>query len=212
MIEIADLRHAFRGREVLRLPEWRVADGASMLVLGASGSGKSTLLNILAGVLRPDEGRVEIAGRDIAVMSEAARDKFRGEAIGVVFQSLHLIPALSVYGNIRLASHLSGKSWEEARAQAMLERLGVSHRANAKPRALSRGEAQRAAIARALITKPKLLLADEPTSALDDANAREVVALLREEASALGATMVIATHDARLRDAFENQLVLEARG
>lgn len=195
----------------MRLPAWRVADGDAMLVLGASGSGKSTLLNILAGVLRPDAGRVEIAGRDIAAMSEAARDKFRGSAIGVVFQSLHLIPALSVYGNMRLAAHLSGAEWHEARARAMLERLRLRHRAEAKPRALSRGEAQRAAIARALITRPKLLLADEPTSALDDANAREVVALLKEEADAASATMVIATHDARLRDEFEHQLVLETR-
>lgn len=210
MIAVEGLQCAYEGRVVLAIDHWRVAEGAASLVLGPSGSGKTTLLHALAGVLRPQAGQVLIDGCNITALAGAALDRFRGAHIGVVFQNIHLIPALTVRGNLRLAAQLSRSADAETRIEPMLERLGLIHRADAKPRQLSRGEAQRAAIARALLPRPKVLLADEPSSALDDGNAAELVALLKEEAQAAGATMVIATHDQRLRKAFEARLELAA--
>ncbi len=210
MIAVEGLRHAYEGHTVVELASWSVARGATGLVLGASGSGKSTLLHILAGLLTPSAGRVLIDGQDLSALRGRARDQFRADRIGVVFQNLHLVPVVSVAANVELAARLAGRSQADARdrARALLDRLGLSHRAHAKPRALSRGEAQRAAIARALAARPQLLLADEPTSALDDANAATVVEMLRDAAAQDGASMVIATHDQRLRDAFADRLEL----
>lgn len=208
MIVVEGLRCAYGERTVLSVDRWEVGEGEARLVIGPSGCGKSTLLHALAGVLRPQTGRVVIGGQDLTALSGAALDRFRGAQIGVIFQDIHLIPALTVRGNLALAAKLSKSAGALERIDPLLERLGLTHRANAKPRDLSRGEAQRAAIARALAPRPKVLLADEPSSALDDANAAALIALLKDEAKSVGATMVIATHDQRLRDVFEERLEL----
>ncbi|MDX2238049.1 MAG: ATP-binding cassette domain-containing protein [Hyphomonadaceae bacterium] len=182
----------------LQPPDWSLPAGATALLVGPSGSGKSTLLNVAAGLLAPAAGRVLVDGVDIAALKPAARDRFRGARIGVVFQSLRLVQALSVADNLALALALAGRKPDPARIRDTLARLGLAALARRRPRALSIGEMQRAAIARAVIARPTLILADEPTSALDDANAEAAFALLRAEAQACGASLLIATHDARL--------------
>lgn len=210
-VAISGLRFDAGGRRILDLPDWSVAAGEQALLLGPSGSGKTTLLNLLAGLLRPTAGKVSVAGRDLAGLRPAALDMFRGRQVGIVFQSLHLVAALTVAGNLRLARYLARLPNDEADIGRLLDRLGLGDKAAARPADLSQGEAQRAAIARALVNSPTLLLADEPTSALDDANCDRVVELLRRQASDLGATLLIATHDQRLKDVFPDRLDLPAR-
>lgn len=210
-VAVSGLRFDAGGRRILDLPDWSVAPGEQALLLGPSGSGKTTLLSLLAGLLRPTAGSVAIAGRDLAGMRRAELDVFRGRQVGIVFQSLHLVGALSVAGNLRLARYLAKLPVDGGDIGRLLDALGIADKATALPAALSQGEAQRVAIARALINAPALLLADEPTSALDDANCHQVVELLRRQAAAHGATLLIATHDQRLKDVFPNRLDLPAR-
>jgi putative ABC transport system ATP-binding protein len=180
------------------------------LLLGPSGSGKTTLLHAIAGLIRPSAGAVIVDGQDVSALKSAGADRFRGRTIGFVFQTLRLVRALTVEQNLALALNLAGKPADRARIAAALDRLGVGSLAGAKPARLSVGEAQRCAIARAVVTQPRLILADEPTSALDDRNADKAFALLQEEASACGAGLVIATHDSRLKTRLANRVELAA--
>lgn len=211
IVSIDQLRVARGGRIVLDVPAWSLAAGAHAVLLGPSGSGKTTLLHCIGGLIRPDAGRVKIAGRDLAGLSGGALDIFRGQTIGIVFQTLRLVRALTVTQNLQLALRLAGRTQDAARVRDTLSRLGVAHLADRKPHRLSVGEQQRAAIARAVVARPALILADEPTSALDDANAAAAAALLKAEAEAVGAGLVIATHDTRIAGAFAHVLRLEAR-
>jgi putative ABC transport system ATP-binding protein len=201
---------AYGGQPVLTVPSWAVATGQHSLILGPSGSGKSTLLHLIAGLLRPSRGRVLVAGQDLGALTAAELDAFRGRSIGIVLQRLHLIPALTVRDNLRLARALARLAPDRARIDALIADLGLAALAGTRPSRLSQGEAQRVAIARALVNCPILILADEPTSALDDANCTAVLALLRAQAEASGATLVIATHDARLKPYFGHRLELHA--
>lgn len=177
-----------------------IADGEHCLLIGPSGAGKSTLLNLICGFLTPLEGVVRVAGEEISRARERQRDAIRRRSIGVVFQSLRLVSALDVMANMLLAARLAERPVTRQAAREELARLGIADKADAMPSRLSQGEAQRAAIARALVTRPRLLIADEPTSALDDHNARAVIDLLLEVAATAGVTLVVATHDARLRE------------
>ncbi len=141
-------------------------------------------------------------------MRGAARDAFRAKHVGLVLQTLHLIPVISVRENLRLAQRLAGNAPDDARIDAVLEGLGVGELAPRKARSLSVGEAQRVAIARAAVNRPPLILADEPTSALDDANCAKAIELLLAQARACGATLVVATHDHRIRAHFTRELAL----
>jgi putative ABC transport system ATP-binding protein len=208
MLSIRELRHAYGGRTVLSVPAWDVPRGAASLIIGPSGSGKSTLIAALCGLLTPSSGSVKIAGEEITALPAARRDRFRARHIGLIPQTLHLIPVLDVRGNLRLARRFSGLGDDDAWLHACLERLGISHLAAHKARDLSVGEAQRVAIARAVIAKPPLILADEPTSALDDANCERALQLLLDQAAACDATLVIATHDQRIRERFDRRLEL----
>ncbi len=208
LVRLSGVRREFDGRVVIDIPEWTVAAGGHCLVLGPSGSGKTTLLNIIAGLLRPTAGTVSISGQDIGALGPGALDVFRGRHIGIVFQTLHLVSALSVADNLHLARYLAGLRRDEARLHGVLESLGIAGMAAARPRTLSQGEAQRVAIARAVINDPVIILADEPTSALDDGNATQVLNLLSQQADRCGATLVIATHDQRIRDRFDAVLEL----
>ena len=209
MLALHHVRHAYDGQTVLDLDALEVPQGGRLLVLGDSGSGKTTLLHVLAGVLRPDAGRVEVAGQDLYALSEAERDRFRGRHLGLVFQRLHLLGALTVAQNLRLAPALAGLPVEEARVREVLAVLDLSEKADAHPRALSVGQQQRVAIGRAVMNRPRVLLADEPTAALDDRRAAAVLDLLVSQAEAHGATLVVATHDRRIMDAFDTRLVLD---
>ena len=185
-----------------------VARGDHLLLLGPSGSGKTTLINLAAGLLTPDSGRVAVAGQTMPAGADA-RDALRRQHVGIVFQTLRLVSALGLADNLALAARLAGKPADDI--PRLLDELGLAHRAAARPRALSQGEAQRAAIARAVAARPTLLLADEPTSALDDANAATVARLLMDTAARHGSTLVIATHDARVRAHFDRVVELGAR-
>lgn len=208
LIAIENLRHRFGDRTVLALDRWSVAEGNHCLVLGPSGSGKTTLFNVLAGLIRPVEGKVTVADQDLVDLGPSALDRFRGRTIGMVFQTLHLVKALSVVDNLRLTRYLAGLGQDDPRIEKVLTALDVADRAEAKPRTLSQGEAQRVAIARAVVTEPRLILADEPTSALDDRSCGRVIDLLFDQARACGATLVVATHDSRLKDRFGERLDL----
>jgi putative ABC transport system ATP-binding protein len=190
------------------LPAWQVGAGETALLLGPSGSGKTTVLNALAGFVRPSAGRVRVAGQDIGALKAAALDRFRGATIGFVFQTLRLVRSLTLDQNLGLALRLAGKPLDKDRIRHALDRVGVGHLGHANVRRLSVGEAQRGAIARAIVTQPKLILADEPTSALDDDSAEAAFALLTGEAAALGASLIIATHDGRIKSRIANQLIL----
>jgi putative ABC transport system ATP-binding protein len=208
MISIRDLRHDYAGHTALALPAWDVGRGEATLVLGPSGSGKSTLLAIVAGLLVPSAGRVGVAGTDLASLGPAARDAHRARHVGLVPQTLHLIPVISVRENLRLARRLAQLAPDDAWIDTCFARLGIAHLAGRRAAEVSVGEAQRVAIARALVNRPALVLADEPTSALDDASCEKVARLLNEECRAIGAALVVATHDRRLRPHFDRQLEL----
>ena len=210
MVEVEALRHGHGSRDILDVPAWRVDAGERCLVAGPSGSGKSTLLHLLAGLATPRAGSVRVAGQDLADLSAAARDRFRGRTIGLLLQSFHLLDTLSVFDNVRLARHLAGLPEDRARCREVLDDLGVAEFGRAHPSTLSHGQAQRVALARAVVNRPAVILADEPTSSLDDESCERVAALIEAEAAKQGATLVVATHDSRLRDRFDRRLVLEA--
>ena len=182
--------------------------GDHALLLGASGSGKTTLLHIMAGLLQPTKGSAILKGNNLQKMDATTRDQFRGRHIGMVFQTLHLISALNVRDNLRLGGYLSGKPVADSRIMALLKKLEIETLAERFPHALSIGQAQRVAIARAVVNEPQFIFADEPTSALDDANAERTILLLKEQAKSCGASLVVATHDARIMPHFKHRLSL----
>jgi putative ABC transport system ATP-binding protein len=184
------------GREitVLRDTTFDLEPGAFLAITGPSGSGKSTLLGLLAGLDRPTRGRVVLDGRDLAALSEDERARVRAEAVGFVFQSFHLIPTLTARENIQVPLELRGEDGR-ARAEELLERVGLGDRGHHYPAQLSGGEQQRVAVARAFAHRPKILFADEPTGNLDAANGQNVIALLGELNRELGTTLVLVTHD-----------------
>src|SRR5512145_378831 len=208
MIAVRGLAHRYGAVEALRLSEWKVAQGERWLVLGASGSGKSTLLHALAGLITPTEGEVEVAGENVRRLEGARLDRWRSTTVGIVLQALHLVKHLSVRDNLRLAQYLAHVPQDDARIADTLGALGVGGKAARRPSELSQGEQQRVAIARAVLNRPKLLLADEPTANLDDQSALKVVDLLAEQAARHGATLVVATHDARVKGKFRERLEL----
>lgn len=211
MFALHDVSHSYAGTEVLRVPAWQAEQGAHWLLLGPSGSGKTTLLHILAGILRPGAGSVSVAGQALAALSAAGLDRFRGRNIGIVLQRLHLITSLTVMNNLLLAQQLAGMPQDRARARETLASVGMDGRAAAYPHQLSHGQAQRVAVARAVVNRPRLLLADEPTSNLDDAHCGQTLDLLETQARACGATLVIATHDQRIRARISRHYQLGAR-
>lgn len=210
MVELKSLTFAYPGERHLHFPDFSCAQGDQWLILGQSGTGKTTLLHLLAGLLKPQAGGIKIGATDLDELSETERDAFRGKNIGIIFQKTHLLGPLNVLKNLLAAQFFAHMPQKEERALALLERLQLSHKAKAKVQNLSEGERQRVGIARALINRPKLILADEPTSSLDDINCKQVVRLLKEEAAHQKATLLIVTHDARLKEEFEQHLILRA--
>ncbi|MEM9084572.1 MAG: ATP-binding cassette domain-containing protein [Pseudomonadota bacterium] len=201
---------SYEGRSVLQDVSFTLDTSESALLLGPSGSGKSSLLNIICGLQRPGQGRVTL-GEDAvtAASSSPSGDEVRRRHMGVVFQTLRLVSALSVKANLLLAQKLQNGAHDTALVDNTLEQLDIAHRAHARPFELSQGEAQRAAIARALVVKPTLLIADEPTSALDTANTEKVAHLLLELAGKAGASLLVATHDDRLKPYFKQTMTLD---
>jgi putative ABC transport system ATP-binding protein len=211
VFDLRNLRHAYDGAEVLQVEAWQVEQGSQWLVVGPSGSGKTTLLHILAGILQPIAGSVSIAGQDLMALKPAELDRFRGQRIGIVLQRLHLVPSLTVMNNLLLAQYLAGLSQDGVRVREVLASLDAAEKAGAYPHELSFGQAQRVAVARAVVNRPKLLLADEPTSNLDDERCAQAFGLLESQARACDATLVVATHDQRIKARMRNHYVLGAQ-
>jgi putative ABC transport system ATP-binding protein len=208
MIAVRNLEHRYAASRALSLAQWRAEPGSRWLILGPSGCGKTTLLHLLAGLIPVSSGELEVDGKNLRSLKGKDLDHWRGAHVGIVLQALHLIPHLSVHDNLRLAQHLARAPQRDAAIVEALAALGVADKASRRPHELSQGEQQRVAIARAVVNGPKLLLADEPTASLDDASAERSVALLLETAARSGATLVVATHDARVKPHFSNTLPL----
>lgn len=208
MLKLSGMRQRYGDRTVLALDRFEAAAGEHWLVLGASGSGKTTFLNLAAGLLPASEGVVEVDAADLAKLKGGALDRWRGRTVGIVPQKLHLVSSLTVAQNLALASYLAGLPENTGRVRSLLDELGLGDKASSRPHQLSHGQAQRVAVARAVMNRPKLLLADEPTSNLDDAACAAALDLLQSQARACGATLLVATHDQRARARFEKVLQL----
>lgn len=192
----------------MQYPDWEVAQGDHSLILGGSGCGKTTLLHLLAGLLRSQQGELVVAGTSLPSLGGAKLDSFRGKNIGLIFQKPHLINTLSVKDNLKLAQYLAHLPQDANRIEQVLSALDISGKANAKVYELSQGQQQRVAIARAVLNKPKVVMADEPTASLDDKNAFGVLDILEQQASDNQASLIIATHDQRIKDRIKTQLTL----
>jgi putative ABC transport system ATP-binding protein len=208
MIRIEQLTFAYPGGEfALSLPELRVDAGETVAIVGPSGSGKSTLLNLIAGVLRPDAGRIEVDETEVSALSDRRGRAFRARTIGFVFQDFGLLDYISARDNIlhpyRICAPLRLTAEIRARVEALAERLGVSQYLHRRPEALSHGERQRVAICRALLPAPRVILADEATGNLDPANKNAILDLLFEAVDTDGATLVAVTHDHELLPRFD---------
>ena len=208
MVKINGLTYNYSSEVQLRFPDFSLSKGEQALILGQSGCGKTTLLHLLSGLLKPNSGEVDVENENISKMSGAKLDSFRGANIGIVFQIPHFIEALTVKENLTLTQTLAGKSKNVDKVKTLLADLGVKSKLNAKLNALSVGEKQRISIARALVNSPALILADEPTSALDDENCDAVLKLVREQAKKYNSTLLIVTHDNRLKDQFDKRIEL----
>ncbi len=197
MLEARDVSLSYGLTPALRDVSLRIDAGASVALMGASGSGKSSLLHCLAGVIVPDAGRVLVDGTDITGLSDRDRSRLRLERMGVVFQFGDLVPELTLVENVMLPLQLLGRRTRSARARALelLDRLGIADLADSRTGAVSGGEAQRAAVARALAHEPAVVLADEPTGALDSVNAEAVLDALVVLARDTGAALLVVTHD-----------------
>ena len=198
MICTRSLRFAYPGGTTLAFPDVDVAQGAVLLLSGPSGCGKSTWLALVAALVQPTAGSLTVAGQTLDTIKSVAADAWRARAIGFLPQKLHLSAALNVYQNLAMAQWAAGQAKDASRIHAALQSLGVDALAQRKPGQLSGGQAQRVALARAVLLQPQVILADEPTASLDDEAAADAVGLLLRTAKTQGATLVIATHDARV--------------
>ena len=207
MIKTESLKFSYDGKKYFDFPDINLDSGENLLIIGNSGIGKTTLLHLLAGILKPESGSINISGTDISKFSDTELDKFRGDNIGIVFQKPHFISSLTINENLKLAQYLS-RSKTSGDAKKILESLNIKDKYQQKPNQLSEGEKQRASIALALINSPNLILADEPTSSLDDFNCDNVIKLLKKQAKDHKAQLIVITHDARLKKHFKNNLNL----
>lgn len=208
-IKTSSLRYAFPDGQLLEFPDWEIEKEHDAVILGRSGSGKTTLLHLLAGLLTPTSGEVEVDGLSINKMTTADLDVFRRKQVGIVFQQPHLIKSLSVLENLRLAMYLAQTKPDDGWIEQILEQLDLQEIKGRNVKKISQGQAQRVAIARAVINRPSVLFGDEPTASLDDENCERVIDLLKREARFCKATLIVATHDQRVKNQFDQQLQLD---
>jgi len=215
MLEIENLKKAYVEPSgellpVLDIPWFAVGAGEQMVLLGRSGCGKSTLLNVIAGISRADAGVVRLDGHDIATLSEAGRDRYRAAKLGYVFQTFNLLPGFTALENVALGMTFARGRYDLQRARELLDRVGLSDRAQHKPSALSVGQQQRVAVARALANRPRLLLADEPTANVDPANQQNIIDLIRATCREEQIALILVTHAHEVAAQFDRVDQLEA--
>ncbi len=208
MLQIENLKKSYvepsgRVLPILDIPSFHVAAAEQMVLLGRSGCGKSTLLHVIAGISSADSGVVSIDGHDMASLSEAGRDRYRAAKLGYVFQTFNLLPAFTAFENVALGMTFARRKYDTARANQLLDRVGLAHRATHKPAALSVGEQQRVAVARALANRPSLLLADEPTANVDPSNQQTVIDLIRDTCREEKITLILVTHSMEVAEQFD---------
>lgn len=208
MISSTNLSFAYNAQKRFEFPDLYCQDREALLILGQSGKGKTTFLHLLALLLRPDRGEIQINGQNLSAASAAEAAAIRAAQIGIIYQRPHFVRSLSVQDNLLMANYLANKNQNQMRAQQLAEELGFAEHLHKPTHQLSQGEQQRVSIARALMNTPNVILADEPTSSLDDANCQRVIDLLKEQSQQIGASLVVVTHDQRLKDVFSNQINL----
>jgi putative ABC transport system ATP-binding protein len=208
MLSVTDLTKSFTapegGRvEIVRVPRFELAAGEQRALRGESGSGKTTFLHLIAGILAADGGRAEIDGVDMVSLPEAKRDRLRADKLGYIFQTFNLLQGYTVLENVLLGMSFGPRGVDRAHAVEVLGRVDLSHRLGHFPRQLSTGQQQRVAVARALVNRPKLVLADEPTGNLDRVSSKEALALIREVCRENGAALLLVSHDDGVLAQFE---------
>ena len=206
MLEIHQLKAGYEDKVIVEVPQLALSTGEHCLILGDSGSGKTTLLCTLAGLLTPLGGEITVNGQNLGSLRGSALDAFRGRNIGMIYQTLHMVSALTVLENVLLAQYAAGVAQDRDKALGLLEQLGIADKKDDKPGTLSQGQQQRVAIARAAINSPRIIVGDEPTSALDDKACETVMGLLLQLAASSNASLVIATHDQRIKGHFHKQI------
>lgn len=204
VLKTDNLHFQIHGHDIIK-PEddILIQENQHCLLIGPSGCGKTTLLNLLTGLKTPNKGEIQFQDKAYSNLSSRQIDALRAKHFGFVFQTNKLISYLSVYQNVALSLSAARQKNDKARIMNLLEKMGIADKARQKARTLSEGEAQRTAIARAVVHKPDIIFADEPTSALDDANTEKVIELLFNQAKENGATLVVSTHDARINPYFK---------
>lgn len=207
LLEITGLRKAFATpdgstHQVVDVPQFQLEDQTQVALRGTSGSGKTTFLHLIAGILRPDAGRVLLDGTETSALPEARSDRFRAGTVGYIFQTFNLLPGYTCLENVLLGMMFAGRL-DRARAVSLLERVGLGDRLHYRPRQLSTGQQQRVAVARALANRPRLVLADEPTGNLDAANAETALQLIRAICVEQGAALLLVSHDRAVWERFE---------
>ena len=208
MIATQNLTFAYAADKQFLFPDFSCADRETMLILGKSGKGKTTFLHLMALLLKPTGGKIQINNQEISQLSVSSAADFRAKNVGIIYQKPHFVHALSVMDNLLLSNYLAGKNQAKDRAQHLAENLGFAEHLSKKTTQLSQGEQQRVSIARALMNSPSVILADEPTSSLDDDNCLKVIDLLKKQTQEIGASLVVVTHDQRLKDVVEKRIEL----
>lgn len=204
MITLSGITYSYPNIKSINFKDLTIKSDENWLVLGNSGSGKTTLLNILTGLLKPSSGTVIINQQDVYQLNGNDLDKWRAKNLGIVFQKPYLIPSLTVSENLLVAQKFAKLKEDKRRILEVLEQLQIIDKLNHYPKQLSVGQLQRVSIARAVLNKPKYIIADEPTSSLDDENAEAVLNLFIKQAAVNHAGLIIATHDKRVKDCFQN--------
>lgn len=209
VLKIENVSIGYEGKPVVVLDNFLLPERGQCLVTGSSGGGKTTLLYAIAGLMPVLEGKIIIDRIDITKLREMEMDYFRGVNLGIIFQTLQLMPSLTVMENLLLASYAVNMPPNMKYMEHILNKLGIYDKKSCLPENLSRGQAQRVAIARAVLHCPKLLIADEPTSSLDDRNCETVISIIKEVAEETSASLIIATHDSRIKAHFSNVINFE---
>ncbi|MBD0405213.1 ABC transporter ATP-binding protein [Flammeovirga sp. EKP202] len=207
MIQTNNLQYSYPKGSTISFPDFEMTSGDKLLILGPSGCGKTTLLHLLGGLLPCTQGHISINQKDISTLKSKEMDQFRGQNIGIIFQKPHFAQALTVSENLAFAQQAGGKKNDKGRIDQLLTKLGIIKHKDKLPQKMSEGEKQRLSVAMALINKPALLLADEPTASLDDGHAFEVIRLLKEMAAEENTSLVIVTHDSRLKEEFQDNIL-----